>query len=64
MHWISACAEMTTGGVRMSAMHPYHKSSSSAKAGDPYGGEIMADGNRALDLRPPPFLNAEMTIAR
>jgi hypothetical protein len=27
------------------------KSSSSAKAGDPYGGEIMVGGNRALDLR-------------
>jgi hypothetical protein len=31
------------------------RSSSSAKAGDPYGGEIMAGGNRALDLRPPFF---------
>jgi hypothetical protein len=34
---------------RLDASAP--KSSSSAKAGDPYGGEIMAGGNRALDLR-------------
>jgi hypothetical protein len=33
------------------SLHPHHNLSSSAKAGDPCGGRIMAGGARALDLR-------------
>ena len=37
--------------LRAGSLYPHHRSSSSAKAGDPYDIRAGKSGNRALDLR-------------